>query len=151
MSRPASLCYTASRGRCPLHALLTLILRHGKHHPEGRKQRHEGEDEIVSRGFKKIRDNGNVGRRKNCCLFELLLKQINWEEEGKDKAASFRLTSFLPDPDVPSSRLAPEDSEPWDSRRPLLPEKSEKQHTLQSSPKNDKQGNNSKHLYPTEK
>lgn len=34
-----------------------------------------------------------------------------------------RLTSFLPE--VPSSRLAPEDREPCDSRRPLLPEKSE--------------------------
>lgn len=36
-------------------------------------------------------------------------------------------TSFLPEPDVPSSRLAPDDRDPWDSRRPLLPEKSEKQ------------------------
>lgn len=34
------------------------------------------------------------------------------------------LASFFPVPDVPSSRLAPDDSEPWDSRRPLLPEKS---------------------------
>lgn len=40
-----------------------------------------------------------------------------------------RLTSFLPDPDVPSSRLAPDDREPCDSRRPLLPEKSEKKNS----------------------
>lgn len=35
-----------------------------------------------------------------------------------------RPTSIFPDPDVPSSKLAPEDSEPWDSRRPLIAEKS---------------------------
>lgn len=35
-----------------------------------------------------------------------------------------RPTSVFPDPDVPSSKLAPEDSEPWDSRRPLIVEKS---------------------------
>lgn len=42
MSRQACLCYTASRGRHPHHALLTSMLHHGKHHPEGR-QRHKGE------------------------------------------------------------------------------------------------------------
>ena len=38
-----------------------------------------------------------------------------------------RLTSFFPDPDVPRSRLAPEDREPWDSRRPLISDKSANQ------------------------
>lgn len=55
-------------------------------------------------------------------------------QEEKDKSAwcgSLReLTSFLPDPDVPSSRLAPEDREPWDSRRPLLPAKSKQNSTF---------------------
>lgn len=65
------------------------------------------------------RDNEmGVGRRKNLLLNFFKNKS---EEEGKikqlhsDKSSwetAVRLTSFFPDPEVPSSKLAPEESEP---------------------------------------
>lgn len=62
-------------------------------------------------------------KERKCGSFEK-----HWFRRWSGVAACLweRLTSFLPDPEVPSSRLAPDDREPWDSRRPLLPAKSKR-------------------------